>query len=230
MDKDKLIKAINAKGLSNSLISIWYNIGRALPFKAQRFPDGRVSEWYRSHFVEVHSVKPGGRGGHYGNAYGFYFGKEGRENAYWCSIDETQPKDVPCAGCGSWMLVDILGEPTTEPVKVYSLDDILESGKHKGETLKEVISKDWKWVEWAAVDSEHFYFDIDAVREERERTIKRLLPDDVLPFGKYKGQTIRQIYENDAKYLRWVMDNTSDYIIDLSELVNEEGESEIPQL
>lgn len=30
MNNEKLIKAINAKGLSNSLISIYYNIGRAL--------------------------------------------------------------------------------------------------------------------------------------------------------------------------------------------------------
>ena len=62
MDKQKLIKAINAKGLSNSLISIYYNIGRALPFRAQRFPDGRVSKWYRSQFVEVYSVKPSAKG------------------------------------------------------------------------------------------------------------------------------------------------------------------------
>ena len=63
MDKSKLIKTINQKGLRNSLISIYYNSGRALPFRAQRFPDGRVSDWYRSQFVEVHEVKPGGKGG-----------------------------------------------------------------------------------------------------------------------------------------------------------------------
>ena len=70
MEKDKLMKAINSKGLSNSLISIYYNIGRALPFRAQRFPDGRDSKWYRSQFVEVYSVKPSGKGGKYGDAYG----------------------------------------------------------------------------------------------------------------------------------------------------------------
>lgn len=43
MDKQKLIDAINAKGLGNSLIAIYYNIGRALPFRAQHFPDGRVT-------------------------------------------------------------------------------------------------------------------------------------------------------------------------------------------
>lgn len=61
MNKEKLIKAINTKGFSNSLISIYYNTGRALPFRAQRFPDGRDSKWYRSQFVEVHNVKPGGK-------------------------------------------------------------------------------------------------------------------------------------------------------------------------
>ena len=68
MEKEKLIKAIKQKGLSNSLISLYYNIGRALPFTAQRFPDGRVSSWYFSQYVEVHEVKPSGKGCRYGAA------------------------------------------------------------------------------------------------------------------------------------------------------------------
>ena len=55
-DKEILIKAIREKGLHYSLISIYYNIGRALPFTAQRFPDGRVSNWYKSQYVEVHNA------------------------------------------------------------------------------------------------------------------------------------------------------------------------------
>ena len=224
MDKSILIEAIKAKGLRNSLISIWYNIGRALPFRAQRFPDGRVSDWYRNQFVEVHSVKPGGAGGHYGNAYGFYYRNGERSDAYdfpelnWCKIDETEPQPIPNAACGSWIILDILGEPTTEPVKVYGLDDVLETGKYKGKTLKEIISSDWKWVEWAAFDSDYLYFDIDAIIEERKKTIKRLHPEDVITFGKYKGQTIRYIYEKDVNYLRWLMENTSDFIIEVDEL------------
>ena len=102
MEKEKLIEAINSKGLGNSLISIWYNIGRALPFRAQRFPDGRVSDWYKNQFVEVHSVKPGGKGGKYGSAYGFYYRNGERADAYensessWCKIDDTEPKESPC--------------------------------------------------------------------------------------------------------------------------------------
>jgi hypothetical protein len=93
-EKERLIKAINSKGLRNSLISIYYNIGRALPFRAQRFPDGRVSDWYRSQFVEVHSVKPSGKGGKYGDAYGFYYRNGERADAWendpegsWCKIE-----------------------------------------------------------------------------------------------------------------------------------------------
>lgn len=229
IDKETLIKAINSKGLRNSLISIWYNIGRATPFRAQRFPDGRVSDWYRNQFVEVHSVKPGGKGGKYGDAYGFYYRNGERADAWendkegsWCKLEDTEPQGVPCGACGSWVLLDILGEPTTEPIKVYGLNDVFETGKYQGKTIKELVSTDWKWVEWAAFDSDHFYFDIDAIIEERKKTIKVLLPDDVIPFGKYKGQTIRYIFDNDKNYLGWLMENTSDFIIDISSLFNPE--------
>ena len=81
MDKTKFIKTVNQKGLRNSLISIYYNIGRALPFRAQHFPDGRISDWYRSQFVEVYHVKPSGKGGKYGHAYGFYYRNGERADA-----------------------------------------------------------------------------------------------------------------------------------------------------
>lgn len=226
VEKEILIKAIKLKGLGNSLISIYYNIGRALPFVAQRFPDGRVSDWYRNQYVEVHEVKPGGAGGKYGNAYGFYFRNGKRADAYendpehsWCKKEDTVPQEIPCAACGSWVLLDILGEATTEPTKVYGLDDVLKIGKYKGMNLSEVIHKDWKWVKWAGMNSEHFFFDVDAVIEERLKDINILHPDDVLTFGKYKGQTIRYIADNDMNYLRWFSENSEDYIINFKELI-----------
>lgn len=214
-EKERLIKAINSKGLRNSLISIYYNIGRALPFRAQRFPDGRVSDWYRSQFVEVHSVKPSGKGGKYGDAYGFYYRNGERADAWendpessWCKIDDTQPQGIPCGACGSWVLLDILGEQTDKPTKIYALDDTLEFGKHKGKTLREVIKEDWSWIEWAIDQSEHFFCDIDDVMKEREATIKVLSADDVLTFGKYKGKTLREIHSENPYYLIWVSQNT----------------------
>lgn len=225
MDKQKLIKAINAKGLSNSLISIYYNIGRALPFRAQRFTDGRVSKWYRSQFVEVYSVKPSGKGGRYGDAYGFYYRNGERADAWendpehsWCKETDTEPQSVPCAACGSWVLLDILGEPTCKPTKVYGIDDKLEFGKHKGKPLFEVVHCDWKWVRWAISESEHFFCDIDEVLKEREKDIRILKPDDKLEFGKYNGKTIQEVFSIDPNYLMWLNENSEDFVIDLSEL------------
>ena len=223
--QEKFIKAINQKGLGNSLISIYYNIGRALPFRAQRFPDGRISDWYRNQFVEVHSVKPGGKGGKYGKAYGFYYRNGERADACdndpehsWCKKDDTVPQEISCAACGSWVLLDILGDATAEPTRVYGLDDVLEIGMHKGKTLKEVIHNDWGWVKWASMHTEHFFFDIDAVMEERKNNIKILHPDDVLTFGKYNGKAIKDIATEDMGYLRWLDDKSEDFIISFKEL------------
>ena len=225
MNKEKLIKAINTKGFSNSLISIYYNTGRALPFRAQRFPDGRDSKWYRSQFVEVHNVKPGGKGGKYGDAYGFYYRNGAREDAWendpehsWCKKEDTEPQSVPCAACGSWILLDILGESTCEPTRVYGVDDKLEFGKHKGKTLLEVIHCDWKWVKWAISESEHFFCDIDEVIKERKKDIKILQLEDQLDFGKYKGKTIQEVYSIDPNYLMWLNENSEDFVIDFSGL------------
>lgn len=47
-EKKTLVDAVNCKYPHQNLTEIYYNIGRALPFTAQRFPDGRVSDWYRN--------------------------------------------------------------------------------------------------------------------------------------------------------------------------------------
>lgn len=65
-EKKTLIDAVNCKYPHQNLTEIYYNIGRALPFTAQRFPDGRVSDWYRNQYVEVVQVKPHGKGGSMG--------------------------------------------------------------------------------------------------------------------------------------------------------------------
>ena len=72
-DKQKLVDAINCKFPQNNIMELYYDIGRVLPFTAQRFPDGRVSDWYRNQYVQVVRVEPHGRFGKYGTAYGFYY-------------------------------------------------------------------------------------------------------------------------------------------------------------
>lgn len=112
-EKKTLVDAVNCKYPHQNLTEIYYNIGRALPFTAQRFPDGRVSDWYRNQYVEVVRVEPHGRGGKFGNVFGFYYRNGERADAYendpehsWCTKDDTEPQPIPCCGCGSWMLFD----------------------------------------------------------------------------------------------------------------------------
>lgn len=213
MDKKVLIEAINEKGLANSLITIYYNIGRALPFTAQRFPDGRCSEWYKKQYVEVHEVKPSGKGGKYGDAFGFYYRNGVREDSsdipecLWCKKDDTEPQKIPNSACGSWNLIDILGEPTTEPTKVYGINDVLDKGKYKGKTVAEVVRLDWSWIVWANDETQHFHFNVDELLAEREKPETALNPDEKITFGKYKNYTIQEIANIDIYYLIWLVEN-----------------------
>ena len=173
----------------------------------------------------MHSVKPSGKGGKYGSAYGFYYRNSERVDVWendpeggWCNVTDTESQGIPCGACGSWVLLDILGEPTDKPTKIYALDDKLEFGKHKDKTLREVIKEDWGWVEWAIDQSEHFFCDIDDVINERKATKKVLSACDTLSFGKYKAKTLREIHKEDPNYLIWIGQSTNDFIIDFGSL------------
>lgn len=140
-----MVDAVNCKYPHQNLTEIYYNIGRALPFTAQRFPDGRVSDWYRNQYVEVVRVEPHGRGGKFGNVFSSYYRNGERAEAYenapehsWCTKDDTEPQPIPCCGCGSWMLLDIIGEKTTESVKnsTIELGDLDNEGKMVAEKNK----------------------------------------------------------------------------------------------
>lgn len=223
-NKEQLIKAIREKGLHNSLISLYYNIGRALPFTAQRFPDGRVSEWYHAQYVEVHRVKPSGKGGQYGDAFGYYYRNGERANSTddpsycWCKKDDLEPQLIPCGACGSWVLLDILGEPSREPVKILGLDDYLERGKHKGEKVIDVIHSDWNWVKWANEYSDFFYFNVDAIYSEHQKDVQYLHADDTFSFGKYQGRTIKEVANENPDYLIWINENNDSVAIDIQSI------------
>lgn len=90
------------------------------------------------------------------------------------------------------MLLDIIGEKTTESVKVLGLDDKIGFGKYKDMTLKEVIIKDWQYVKWAIIDTQHFYTDVDKVLEYHMENRPTLGPNDIMSFGKYKESPLRR--------------------------------------
>ena len=219
-EKRKLIDAVNCKFPHNNIMELYYNIGRALPFTAQRFPDGRVSDWYRSQYVQVVKVMPHGKYGKYGKAYGFYYRNGERadssdiEGLCWCKKEDQEPQEIPNSGCGSWKLLDIQGEPCSDNPKVLGLDDTIDFGKYKGVTLREVIEKDWQYIEWAVLQSQRLYVDVEAVVKYHESCIVSLKPTDVIQFGKYKGQSLASVYATDAQYLQWLESNNDSFRVD----------------
>lgn len=42
-------------------------------------------------------------------------------------------------------------------------------------------------------------------------TLKIIQLDDEMPFGKYKGKTLREVIESDKSYIEWVINNVKDY-------------------
>ena len=112
------------------------------------------------------------------------------------------------------MLLDIQGEPSTDNPKVLGLDDIIDFGKYKGVTIREVIEKDWQYIEWAVLQSQRLYVDVEAVVSYHESCIVSLKPSDVMPYGKYKGQSLASVYATDAQYLRWLESNNHSFRID----------------
>lgn len=140
-------------------------------------------------------MKPSGKGGKYGDAFAFYYRNGERANSTddpnycWCKIDDTEPQPVPCGACGSWVLLDIQGKPTQDPVKVLGLEAVFERGKHKGEKEIDVIHKDWNWIKWAKEESDFFFFDIDAVISEHQKDVHILRAEDTFP----QGKTVREV-------------------------------------
>ena len=112
------------------------------------------------------------------------------------------------------MLLEIQGEPTADLPKVLGLDDIIDFGKYKGMSLREIIDKDWGYVKWAILSSQRLFVDIDAVIDYHNSSIIPLKSSDIMKFGKYKDQTLASINADDANYLKWLEDNNSSFRVD----------------
>ena len=47
--------------------------------------------------------------------------------------------------------------------------------------------------------------------------VKVLRSADVLDFGKYKGKTVREIFQEDFNYLIWLNENSENVVVDMTE-------------
>ena len=101
-----------------------------------------------------------------------------------------------------------------ENFRLLELDDTINFGKYKGKTIREVIGIDWQYIKWATIDSQNLLANVDQITKYHESIGRLLSPDSVISFGKYKGQTIAEIRQNDLQYLQWMEECNEDFRID----------------
>lgn len=132
---------------SDNIFSIYYNIGKRTPFLVKRCELGlarssseeRRLDPNRDRTFLVETVKPRGK---YGKAYGkcFVDGKLNDSYRQEC-YPNIKDEEIPCAGCGEWVLLDVPGVDMNEIFPIRHTDYVIEFGKYKGKTIKEIYLK-----------------------------------------------------------------------------------------
>ena len=81
----------------------------------------------------------------------------------------------------------------------------LTFGKYKNKDIYETMDLDPNYCKWL--------YGLDITKEKSPQLFEILdkrFKDDkdfYMPWGKYKGRSLRWIYENDERYLQWLEDN-----------------------
>ncbi|MBR5030416.1 MAG: hypothetical protein IKX63_04865 [Muribaculaceae bacterium] len=210
----------------DNVFQIYYNIGKRLPFQVKRSPmgtKGSYNEEYRyskeGRTFMVESVKIHNR--IYGEAYGYMMidGIRVDNDLYMEEYNGT----IPSAGSGEWVLIDVPGVNLNEIFPVHDPDFVVPFGKYKGKTLEEIYKIDPQYVFWLDETDRYFHINFKAlagidpnapdIEKQAQKEIDRVFPktklDDIIPFGKYKGKTFRELGEIDLKYLVWFTKNTT---------------------
>lgn len=225
---------------SDNIFSIYYNIGKRTPFLVKRCELGLARSSSEERRMDpnldrtflVETVKPRGK---YGKAYGkcFVDGKPNDSYRQEC-YPNIKDEEIPCAGCGEWVLLDIPGIDMSEIFPIRHTDYVIEFGKYKGKTIKEIYSQDPKYIFWLMEKDPYFRVDFDQLlnipenTSDRERIIEgeinrvfpKATPDDVISFGKYKGKTFREIFAIDSSYIDWFLRNNQTLDIDVNAFVS----------
>lgn len=128
----------------DNIFNIYYNIGKRTPFLVKRCELGlarsaseeRRIDPNRDRTFLVEKVEPRGR---YGKAYGkcFVNGKPDDTYRQEC-YPNIKDEEIPCAGCGEWVLIDVPGVSLDEIFPIHRANETLMFGKYKGKTIAEI--------------------------------------------------------------------------------------------
>ena len=201
----------------DNIFSIYYNIGKRTPFLVKRCELGLARSSSEERRIDpnqdrtflVETVKPRGK---YGKAYGkcFVNGKPDDTYRQEC-YPNIKDEEIPCAGCGEWVLIDVPGVLLDEIFPIHKADEILMFGKYKGKTFGDIYKIDYQYLHWLEKTDRLFKVNFEELKQlypdvEKQEDIS--IADQVIDFGKYKGQKFRDI-KDDISYLEWLKDHMS---------------------
>lgn len=153
----------------------------------------------------VETVNPKGK---YGKAYGkcFVDGKpdDTYRQQYYPNIKDDE---IPCAGCGAWVLIDVPGVSLDEIFPIHKATEILSFGTYKGKSIGEIYKIDNQYLHWLETTDRFFKIDFDELKQlypEVKEVLDISIFERKINFGKYKGQTFNDIKE-DIPYLQWLV-------------------------
>ena len=121
----------------DNIFNIYYNIGKRTPFLVKRCEQGlerslSKDRMYdpnqdRTFLVETVNLK-----GRYGKAYGkCYFNGKLDDSYRLNNYPQIDNGEIPCAGCGEWVLLDIPGADIDEIFPPRKADFIIDFVKYQ---------------------------------------------------------------------------------------------------
>lgn len=213
----------------DNIFNIYYNIGKRTPFLVKRCELGLARSSSEARRIDpnqdrtflVETVKPRGK---YGKAYGkcFVDGKPDDTYRQEC-YPEIKDEEIPCAGCGEWVLIDVPGTSLDELFPIHKANDVLMFGKYKGKSFGEIYKIDSQYLHWLETTDRLFRIDFDELKQlypDTESPIDKPIGERIVNFGKYKGVRFKEI-KNDVSYLEWLVSVNKISIEDFNSLTTE---------
>ena len=197
----------------DNIFNINYNIGKRTPFLVKRCELGLARSSSEARRIDpnqdrtflVETVKLRGK---YGKAYGKCFVDGKLDDTYRQECyPEIKDEEIPCAGCGEWVLIDVPGTSLDELFPIHKADEILMFGKYKGKSFGEIYAIDSEYLHWLETTDRLFRIDFDELKQlypDTESPIDLSIGERIVNFGKYKGLRFNDI-KNDISYLEWLV-------------------------
>ena len=216
----------------DNIFNIYNTIGNRVPFLVKRSANGRgVSDIKYRYSIEGYTFMVERVELREGNskAFGYCMVDGIRDDFCVRKYYPDNKGEIPNAGCEGWVLINIPNVNMDEVFPVHKADDKLSFGRYKGKTFLEVYKENPKYLLWLMDTDPHFkidFYSLAGVSAEDNNITEKLLSDfgnvpritidDIIPMGKYKGLSYKQVYKKDPKYINWMINNVTNIDFDIA--------------